>query len=227
MAAADERTWDRAAHGYGRQEHLERAAIARALDLAAPAREDVLLDVATGTGLVLRELARRPARPARAVGLEASAGMLARVGPLPAGWRAERGDATAMACADASVDVAVAAYLLHVLSPTDRAAALAELRRVVRPGGRLVVVTVWSARPASRAVLRALAAAAPEQLGGLRPLDPRAELVRAGWLPQHAATVLGGYPSMVVLARRPADQPGMRSSKRGSPSSGTGSQGAA
>lgn len=195
-------TWDRAARGYARQERLEHRAIERALELAAPAPGESLLDVATGTGLVLRALARHAAPPRLAVGLDASAAMLARVGPLPAGWRTERGDATALPYADADFDVATATYLLHVLEPGDRAATLAELRRVVRPGGRLVVVTVWAARRAGTALLAGLARAAPETLGGLRPHDPRPELERAGWELEREAALRGGYPSLVVAARR-------------------------
>jgi len=202
VAAERDGVWDRAARGYARQERLEHRAIRRALDLAAPTAPDELLDVATGTGLVLRELARRPAPPASAVGLDASAAMLARVGPLPAGWRTVRGDATCLPFADASFDVVIAAYLLHVLAPADRAAALAELRRVARPAGVLVTVTPWAARPAGAALLTGLARAAPAVLGGLRPLDPRPELTAAGWVPERTAALHRGYPSLVVRAGR-------------------------
>ena len=202
MSPDREGVWDRAARGYAPQERLEHQSIRRALDLAAPTAREELLDVATGTGLVLRELARRPAAPASAVGLDASAAMLARIGPLPVGWRTVDGDATALPFADSSFDLAVTAYLLHVLEPADRATTLAELRRVVRPAGRLVTVTTWAARPIGGVFLSGLARAAPAMLGGLRPLDPRAELTAAGWLPARAATLHRGYPSLVVLATR-------------------------
>ncbi len=197
-----EGVWERAAHGYARQERLEHQAVRRALEWAAPAVDERLLDVATGTGLVLRELARRPVRPAHAIGVDASAAMLARVGPLPAGWRTVHADATALPFPDAAFDVAVAAYLLHVLSPADVAAALGELRRVVGPDGRLVVVTVWSARPAARGALGALARAWPQTFLGLRSLDPRPELARAGWVLDRGAALHQGYPSLVLAARR-------------------------
>jgi ubiquinone/menaquinone biosynthesis C-methylase UbiE len=62
--------WDRLAAHYDRQLWFERAAIRRALDLAAVQRRDRVLDVGTGTGLVLRELAGRHERPASAVGID-------------------------------------------------------------------------------------------------------------------------------------------------------------
>ena len=201
MAARSE-VWDRAAQAYARQEHLERQAVCRALAYLAPGTEERLLDVATGTGVVLRELASRPGRPAQAVGLDGSEEMLARIGPLPVGWRTVLGDATALAFDAASFDIATAAYLLQVLEPHERSAALHELHRVVRPGGRLAVVTTWSPRPALRAVLAALARAAPASLIGLRPHDPRADLAASGWRLERVAILRGGYPSLVALARR-------------------------
>lgn len=201
MRASDVEVWDRAARGYARQEHLEHRALACALDLAAPEPHESLLDAATGTGLVLRTLARRPAPPARATGVDVSAQMLARVGPLRDGWSTLHADATALPLADGTYDVAVAAYLLQVLGAVDREATLVELHRVVRPGGRLVLVTPWAAQP-GRALLAALARAAPATLRGLNPHDPRPGLAAAGWTIRRAVDLRGGYPSLVVLANR-------------------------
>ena len=143
--------WDRLSRQYDRQLWLERRAVEAALDMAAPTPETTLLDAGTGTGAVLRALATRAGRPRHVVGVDSSAAMLARVPPLPEGWHLQRADVAALPFDDASFDAATAVYLLHVLEPATRAAALAELRRVLRPGARLVTVT--SALP-SRALLR-------------------------------------------------------------------------
>jgi SAM-dependent methyltransferase len=52
---------------------------------------------------------------------------------------AQVGDVQALAFPDASFDVAVAAWMLYHVAELDRG--LAELARVLRPGGRLVAVT--------------------------------------------------------------------------------------
>jgi ubiquinone/menaquinone biosynthesis C-methylase UbiE len=57
--------------------------------------------------------------------------------------------ADALPLADESVDVATATLLLHHLDPQTKERALAEMRRVLRPGGRLVLPdwghrTTWS-----------------------------------------------------------------------------------
>ncbi|MGH2490215.1 MAG: class I SAM-dependent methyltransferase [Candidatus Limnocylindria bacterium] len=99
--------------------------------------DDVVLDVATGTGLVAVELARRYG--VRVVGLDRSADMLteaSRRNGLIAGLvnaRAER-----LPFADATFDHVTFTYLLRYVD--DPAATVRELARVLKPGGRLAAV---------------------------------------------------------------------------------------
>ena len=198
-------TWDRLAARYGKQERWERAAIDAALRVAAPRADERLVDLGTGTGLLLRTLAARyDSRPREAVGIDHSPRMLAAVGTLPPGWSVRQADASAVPLPDGWADVVTCAYVLHVLTAPQRGALLAEARRLLAPGAtsRLVVVTVWSDRAAARAALRLLARGLGDAGVGLRPLEPSAELERAGFaparrvrLPQH------GYPSLVLLAK--------------------------
>ncbi len=96
-----------------------------------------MLDVATGTGLVAAELARRYS--CRVVGLDRSAEMLAQAARrdgLIAGLvnaRAER-----LPFADAAFDHATFTYLLRYVD--DPAATIRELVRVVKPGGRVAAL---------------------------------------------------------------------------------------
>ena len=197
---SDPATWERNAARYDRQEHLEAAATDALLRLAAPGPDDRLVDVGTGTGLVLRTLAVRGERPAHAVGIDRSGAMLAQAGPLPPGWSLVRAAADAVPLADAAADVVTCAYVLHLLGARERTAVLAELRRLLAPGGRLVLSTSWSPRPAARCALTAAARAAPGRLGGLRPLDPTGDLRRAGFAPTSGVFVRRGYPTLVVRA---------------------------
>jgi len=82
-AAAAAGTWDEHATRYAGQERLEARAIEAALRLADPRPQDWAVDLATGTGVVLRALAARDPRPAKVTGVDRSAGMLAQVGRLP------------------------------------------------------------------------------------------------------------------------------------------------
>ena len=198
--------WDRLSAIYDRQLWLERAAVRSALDLLAPGPAERLLDVGTGTGEVLRQLARREVRPREAVGVDPSEAMLALVPALPGGWSVCEGDARDLPFADEQFDVAVVSYVLQVLADADVPAALCELWRVLRPGGRLVTVTPYVpshglVRPAAIALDR-LAGRHPARFGGLRALDPRPGLERAGFALVRGARSLRGYPSLCVLARR-------------------------
>ena len=208
-AAAAAGAWDEHATRYAGQERVEASAIAAALRLADPGPQDRVVDLATGTGLLLRALAARDPRPATATGVDRSAGMLARVGRLPDDWRVIHGDARCVSLPDGAADVVTCCYLLHLLGMEDRGRVLREARRLLRsaPGSRLVIVTVWANPDTVRGwmlsgLLSRLAAASPSRLGGLMPLDPTAELGSAGLVATHRVVLpRGGYPSLVVRAR--------------------------
>lgn len=116
-----------------------RRAAAREL-LAAPTPErPLLLDLATGTGDLARELIRR-APGARVAGADFTGGMLRlarkKFGDAPHFW--VEADGLRLPFADASFDACSVAFGLRNMA--DRRAALAEMRRVVRPGGRVLVL---------------------------------------------------------------------------------------
>ena len=198
--------WGRAAAFYDWQLPLERPALATALALADPRTDDDLLDVGTGTGALLRELARRPDRPRKAVGADVSAAMLRRVPALPEGWTLEQAGARRLPFADSAFAVVTAAYLLHVVDAVARREIVGECRRVLRAGGRLVTVTpAWPKTRIARLLYTPLAAAAASSSGvtiGFRPLDPRPELEQAAFTIATATYVGRGYPSLCVLATR-------------------------
>ena len=208
-SAAAVATWDRLAARYGAQERHELAAIDAALALAAPQPGERLVDLATGTGLLLRRLAATPVRPREAIGVDRSPGMLARVGELPPGWSTLTADARAVPLPDGSADVVTCAYLLQLLEPADRAAVLGEARRLLagRAGSRLVVVTTWVEGEhvrdrLHRAALDRLARARPATAGGMRPLDPSADLAQAGFeTTRREVLARGRFPSLVVAAQ--------------------------
>jgi demethylmenaquinone methyltransferase/2-methoxy-6-polyprenyl-1,4-benzoquinol methylase len=95
-------------------------------------RDDTVLDVATGTGAVARELLAR--KGCAVVGLDQSPEMLAEARRrLPADVQLMEGNAESLPFPDASFDALTFTYLLRYVS--DPAATLRELARVVRPGG--------------------------------------------------------------------------------------------
>jgi ubiquinone/menaquinone biosynthesis C-methylase UbiE len=118
----------------------------------------MVLELAVGTGL---NLALYPDQVKHVLGVDLSEGMLdharARLHARGLGDRIEvrHGDVQHLDLADASVDTVLATYTLCTV-PNPRAA-LIEARRVLRPGGRLLLVEHGPSRSAwVRAAQRAL-----------------------------------------------------------------------
>ena len=115
------------------KDRLWRHAAAQATGLADG---EVAADVACGTGLLAQELARL-APGAGVVGFDFSGEMVRRAAGTAGRPRFAVADALRLPLADASVDVVTIAFGLRNLP--EPAAGLLEFRRVLRPGGRLVV----------------------------------------------------------------------------------------
>jgi demethylmenaquinone methyltransferase/2-methoxy-6-polyprenyl-1,4-benzoquinol methylase len=161
-----------------------RQAAATATRLAAG---EVAVDVACGTGALTREL-QTMAPEALVVGMDFSHGMLARA----EGGRFAAGDALALPLADASVDVVTIAFGLRNLPEPGQG--LLEFRRVLRPGGRLVVCE-FSAPvvPVFREVYR-------RYLTRLMPVAAR-RLTSDPEAYQYLARSIGAWPDQPGLAR--------------------------
>ncbi len=143
----------------GRQDAMQRAGLALLLrHLRAPggatagaaAAAPAILDVGCGTGRFLTNV--RDALPgAAATAVDLSPFYLAEARAAHAHWQELRGGgsagsvafvqaaAEALPFADASFDAVTCVYLFHELPPASRAAAAAELARVLRPGGVCVL----------------------------------------------------------------------------------------
>jgi demethylmenaquinone methyltransferase / 2-methoxy-6-polyprenyl-1,4-benzoquinol methylase len=123
-------TYDRyaAALSFGQDPRWRRFLVSR----IEAGSDDTVLDVATGTGAVARELIRQ--KGCTVVGLDQSPEMLAEARRrLPEDVTLIHGSADRLPFADASFDALTFTYLLRYVP--DPAATLRELVRVVRPGG--------------------------------------------------------------------------------------------
>lgn len=100
-----------------------------------------VLDLAAGTGILTRALV---ARGADVVAVEPVAGMRDELRRTTPGVEVLDGRAEALPVGDASVDVVTVAQAFHWFDP---APALAEIARVLRPGGGLALI--WNGRDES------------------------------------------------------------------------------
>jgi demethylmenaquinone methyltransferase / 2-methoxy-6-polyprenyl-1,4-benzoquinol methylase len=143
--------------------------------------------VACGTGALTREL--EAATPgATVVGVDFSQEMLKRAGP----GRFAAGDALRLPLADAGVDVVTIAFGLRNLPEPGQG--LLEFRRVLRPGGRLVVCEF------STPVLPVLGGVYRRYLTRLMPVAAR-RLTSDPEAYQYLARSIGAWPDQPGLAR--------------------------
>jgi demethylmenaquinone methyltransferase/2-methoxy-6-polyprenyl-1,4-benzoquinol methylase len=121
----------------------------RAADLAALAPGARALDVACGTGDMAIELARRVGPTGTVVGTDFSEAMLERARRKSAAVRWESANALDLPYPDGGFDAATVGFGARNFADLDRG--LAEMARVVRRGGRVVVleITVPQRRPLS------------------------------------------------------------------------------
>lgn len=115
------------------------------LDVVSLEPNDVILDVACGTGIVARSIRKRLGPSPRIVGVDLNEGMIATASNLA--------DEVSQSCEWHVADVTRLPFELGAFSVAfcqqgiqffpDEVAALRELKRVLRPGGR-IVLSVWS-----------------------------------------------------------------------------------
>lgn len=123
---------------------LDRRWRALAVDRADVRPGDRVLDVATGTGDLAIALAQRVGPAGEVVGTDFAERMLERARAKAPAIRFERVNALDLPYPDAAFDAATVAFGARNFS--DLARGLAEMRRVVRPGGRVVVLEITTPR---------------------------------------------------------------------------------
>jgi demethylmenaquinone methyltransferase/2-methoxy-6-polyprenyl-1,4-benzoquinol methylase len=117
---------------------------ARAADLAALAPGGSALDVACGTGDLAIELARRVGAGGEVIGTDFAEEMLERARAKAPELAWEWGNALELPYASGRFDAATVGFGARNFSDLDRG--LSEMARVVKPGGRVVVLEITTPR---------------------------------------------------------------------------------
>jgi demethylmenaquinone methyltransferase/2-methoxy-6-polyprenyl-1,4-benzoquinol methylase len=212
----------------------------RLVSLLDASVEDVVLDVATGTGLVARAIVER--YRCKVVGLDRSADMLraaaARDGHIPL----VHARAESLPFPDESFDHLTFTYLMRYVD--DPAATMRELARVVRPGGRILALdfgvpsnpvlrTLWRAYTAigipliGRAISQQWASVGAFLRGSIEGFNAAhsqhavEQMWRDAGLAHIQVTRMSFGAGVVLSATRAADPTENLFSRRGPPASGT------
>ena len=216
------RSRDEARQGYDRasrwsrlEEPFERRAQAVGLDLLGARAGERFLEIGCGAGGALVALARAVGPAGRVVGLDLSPRMIreasSRLRRAGLADRAELlvGDAGTAPFADASFDAVFMSFTLELFDTPEMLPVLAECGRVLRPGGRLGVVSLSRAAPVRwpTRLYERLHDRFPATLD-CRPIHGRLALEAAGFEQARSKLVpLWGLRAEAVVAVRPAAAP--------------------
>ncbi len=182
---------------------------ARRLGLAWAGVEDGerVLEVAVGTGLSFQHLLRQNPH-GWTEGLDLTPAMLRRArrraeATGATNYRLAPGDAYALAFPDASFDLVLNSYLFDLLPAEDFVPLLRGFRRVLRPGGRLVMMNMTRGARWYNRLWEGLYRLHAALLGGCRGVLVEPFMRRAGFVRTRRAYVSQWtFPSEVVYGER-------------------------
>ena len=184
------------------------------LRLLAPAGSDRVLEIGFGTGHALVEIGERLSEDGRVFGIDVSQGMLEvaaeRVEAAGLGDRVAElrlGDAKELPYDPGSFDAVFLSFTLELFSATDIPRVLAEVSRVLRPAGRLGVVSMHDdgGKSAMVDLYRFLHRHFPH-IVDCRPIDVRSRLEQAGFeVVAGEGVSIWGLPVLAVVGRRRAE----------------------
>ena len=203
---AARRYYDGLARAHDLAERYEGRAKARALALLQVGTGQHVVNVGVGTGLDHIRLVHAVGPGGLALGLDLSRVMLALTRERTHAPVCQA-DALRLPLPNETCDRVFCAYLLDLLPEREIATVLAELYRILRPGGRIALVSLTDGTTlASRAVIaawRAIHAINPLILGGCRPVHLTGLVRAAGFIDLESETIVQfGIPSEIVAARR-------------------------
>ncbi len=178
----------------------------RALALAHIKNGESILEVAVGTGLLFQEILRINPDGSN-VGIDLTPAMLDK-----AKSKAERsgaknyqlvvGDAYDLRFPDHTFDHVINSYMFDLLPEPDFARVLAEFRRVIKPGGRLLLINMTKGEHWYQRFWESVYRLNPAWLGGCRGVLLTPALQGAGFVDLHRETVSQfGFPSEILAAR--------------------------
>ncbi|MDX1503674.1 MAG: methyltransferase domain-containing protein [Thermoanaerobaculia bacterium] len=182
------------------------------LRLLAPSGSERVLEIGCGTGVALVEIAGRLADGGKVLGIDVSPGMLRVAGQrirdagLETRVELRLADAKELPCESGSMDAAFASFTLELFPREEISVVLAELLRVLRPGGRLGVVSMFDdGRPSAMVDFYRFLHRHFPHIVDCQPIDAAAWLERAGFEIRARDTLsLWGLSVLAAVGHRPA-----------------------
>lgn len=202
-----QRTYGRLSRFYDVTEGLlEGPTKSLALQLAAPTPGETILEVGPGTGWALQRLSTAVGQAGVVCGVDIAPGMLALTRRRLRGRRAALalGDAATLPLASERFDLVFVTFVLELIPTGEIPVVLGEVMRVLRPGGRLVDVSLSRESPNLATRIYEWGHKVLPGLLDCRPIYVRRAVAMSGFEIVKARRItIFGLPAEIVLARRP------------------------
>jgi ubiquinone/menaquinone biosynthesis C-methylase UbiE len=183
----------------------ESAARQRCLELAQVQNGETILEVAVGTGLLFSQiLSRNPSGWNE--GIDMTPEMLAKahqqaIATGLTNYRLRQGDAYHLDFPENRFDVVINNYMFDLLPEEDFLVVLAEFKRVLKPGGRLVLANMTKAERWHHNFWENVYRLNPGLLGGCRGVRLSESLHKLGFQQTQREYISQlGFPSEIILA---------------------------
>ena len=180
----------------------------RCLDLAAIKNGEYVLEVAVGTGVLFENILRLNTSGINE-GIDLTEAMLARARERArrtglSNYNLHIGDAYRLDYTDESFDVVMNSYMFDLIPEQDFMTIINEFKRVLRKGGRLILVSMTRGSPLFNSVWDWLYRLYPALLGGCRGVELSPYMEQAGFEKIYREYVSQiGFPSEVVYGTKP------------------------
>ncbi len=177
----------------------------RSLALANLSGDESILEVAVGTGLTFREILKANPR-GHNVGVDITPAMLEKAKLKAAQTGAENyellsGDAYNLQFPDDHFDVLVNNYMFDLLPEQDFTQVLSEFKRVVKPGGRIILVNMTKGERFYQHFWEFVYRVNPKLMGGCRGVLLAQVMQNSGFTNVYRETVSQfGFPSEIITA---------------------------
>jgi len=184
----------------------ESKAVEKALQLANIKNGERILEVAVGTGVAFERIVATN-RNGQNDGIDLSPEMLARaknrLKKYHSNYSLKVADAYSIPYTDATFDLILNSYMFDLLPEKDFSRVLLEFKRVLKPGGRMVITSMTMSRKWYSQIWDWLVRKAPNILEGCRPISLLEDVNQAGFqnIREEYVSQLT-FPSLVLYAEK-------------------------
>ncbi|MBS3168636.1 methyltransferase domain-containing protein [Candidatus Woesearchaeota archaeon] len=183
----------------------ESKAFRRVLEFISIKDGESILEIAVGTGILFEQIVRLNPK-GRNEGLDLSESMLkkARIRLMKyKHFNLIHGDASRLPYNSNTFDILVNNYMLDLLPSEDYLSILREFKRVLKPGGKLVITTMTNGKEWYSKIWDFVAKIAPSLLTGCRPVNLRSIIKSSGFkLEKSEYLTQNTFPSLIIYARK-------------------------